>query len=95
MSFNTLLAAGKGRNLLTWQVDKKIPGGMNLQPPLEMDPIHSPQTPKKKELQYTPNKITAEEQKTPNKELPMNPNESSHKVTTDTPPDPTRPQTDP
>ena len=25
----------KGRNLLTWQVDKKIPGGMNLQSPLE------------------------------------------------------------
>ena len=38
MSFDTLLAAGKGRNLLTWQVDKKIPGGMNLLPPDEMDP---------------------------------------------------------
>ena len=35
MSISSQLAAGKGRNLLTWQVDKKIPGGMNLQPPLE------------------------------------------------------------
>ena len=35
MRISSQLAAGKGRNLFTWQVDKKIPGGMNLQPPLE------------------------------------------------------------
>ena len=35
MRISSQLAASKGRNLLTWQVDKKIPGGMNLQPPLE------------------------------------------------------------
>ena len=35
MNIGTLFAPGMGGNLLTWQVDKKIPGGMNLQPPLE------------------------------------------------------------
>ena len=29
----------EGRNLLTWQVDKKIPGGMNVQDPLEFTMI--------------------------------------------------------
>ena len=42
MSLSSQLAAGKGRNLLTWQVDKKIPGGMNLLSPDEMDPKQNP-----------------------------------------------------
>ena len=65
MNIGTLFAPGMGCNLLTWQVDKKIPGGMNLQPPLEMDAKQTPQ-----KIPTYPKQAPVDTQQTPSPEGP-------------------------